>query len=91
MAWLSKGVLAVLDQGLVSGSNFVIGVLLARSLGPEQYGSYALAFSIFLFLAAFHQNLVLSPLSVFGPSQYSQRTRDYLGASSGFKLVLGRW
>jgi O-antigen/teichoic acid export membrane protein len=80
MAWLSKGVLAVLDQGLVSGSNFVIGVLLARSLGPEQYGSYALAFSIFLFLAAFHQNLVLSPLSVFGPSQYSQRTRDYLGA-----------
>ena len=45
--WIHKSVLAVMDQGLVSGSNFLIGVLLARWLAPEQFGAYALAFSLF--------------------------------------------
>jgi hypothetical protein len=35
----TKGGLAVLDQGLISGSNFLVGILLARWLAPAEYGA----------------------------------------------------
>jgi O-antigen/teichoic acid export membrane protein len=79
MPWAGKGSLAVLDQGLISGSNFLIGILLARWLAPEAYGAYALAFSIFLFLSGFHNALLLEPMSVFGPASYKDQLRAYLG------------
>jgi len=77
--WSSRGILAILDQGLISGSNFVLAILLARWLTPQQYGSYALAFEIFLFLAALYGALILEPMSVFGPSVYSGNLTSYLG------------
>ena len=49
--WVTKGGLAIVDQGLISGSNFLIGILLARWLMPEAYGAFALAFSVFLLLS----------------------------------------
>src|SRR6202030_792544 len=36
--WINKGGLALLDQGLISGSNFILSMLLARWLTPESYG-----------------------------------------------------
>ena len=78
-AWISKGILAVLDQGLIAGSNFLVGVLLARWLAPEQYGAYALAFSIFLLLFQIYHSFVLEPMSVFGGSEYRDCLRGYLG------------
>jgi O-antigen/teichoic acid export membrane protein len=77
--WLRKVSFSVLDQGLISGSNFLIGVLLARWLVPEQYGAYALAFSIFLFAAAFHNALLLEPMSVFGSASYGECLPAYIG------------
>ena len=78
-SWVAKGTLAVLDQGLISGSNFLISVLLARWLGADQYGAYALAFSIFLLFLIAYQALVLEPMCVFGPSQYQECEMEYLG------------
>ena len=79
LPWVGKGSLAVLDQGLISGSNFLIGILLARWLAPDAYGAYALAFSIFLFLSGFHTALLLEPMSVFGPTSYKHQLPAYLG------------
>jgi O-antigen/teichoic acid export membrane protein len=79
MAWASKGCLAILDQGLISGSNFLIGILLARWLAPQAYGAYALAFSVFLFLSGFHDALLLEPMSVFGPASYKDQLPAYTG------------
>jgi len=78
--WLRRGLLAITDQGLMSGSNFVLSIVLARWLSAEQYGSYALAFSIFFFLSAAHQALLLEPMSVLGTAQYRDRRREYTGA-----------
>lgn len=77
--WLTKATFALIDQGLISGSNFVMGVLLARWLGAEQYGAYALAFAIFILLSLVYQSLLLEPMSVFGPSAYAHRLREYTG------------
>ena len=83
--WLRKGALAVTDQGLMSGSNFLLSILLARWLTAGQYGAYALAFSIFFFVSAVHQALLLEPMSVLGPSEYAGRHRAYFGALLWFQ------
>jgi O-antigen/teichoic acid export membrane protein len=85
--WLSRGVLALMDQGLISGSNFALGVLLARWLGVAEYGVYALAFATFLLLSLVHHALVLEPMSVFGASRYRSRRSWYLGLLLRVQLV----
>ncbi len=90
--WITRGFLAVLDQALISGSNFIIGILLARWLMPAQYGAYTLAFSVFLLLSFFHQALVLEPQRVFGSADYTEYPREYLGVllriQGGLTLVV---
>ena len=88
LPWVGKGSLALLDQALISGSNFLIGVLLARWLIPEQYGAYALAFSIFLFLSGFHNALLLEPMSVLGPAAYAKRLPAYVGKLLRLHVIL---
>ena len=80
ISWFSKGTLSVMDQGLVSGSNFLLNVMLARWLSPEEYGAYALGFSIFLLITAVYQSLVLEPMAVLGPILFPDRLKCYLGA-----------
>jgi O-antigen/teichoic acid export membrane protein len=76
--WVSKAGFAVLDQGLISGSNFLVSILLARWLVPEQYGAYAVAFGVFILLSLVYQSLVLEPMAVFGGSSYDGCLRGYL-------------
>ena len=76
--WVTKGGLAILDYGLFSGANFLMNILLARWMAPEQYGAYALAFSIFILVTFLYQALVLEPLSVFSGTAYPDNLRGYL-------------
>lgn len=80
IVWARKGALAITDQGLIAGSNFMLNVLLARWLTPVEYGAYALAFSAFLLLAGFHEALLVGPMGVLGPILYRESTRHYVGA-----------
>jgi len=90
--WAMKGGLAILDQGVFAGSNFVISILLARWLSAEQYGTYAVGFSVFLFLLTFHQALLLEPMLVFGSSVYRNSLRGYMKAllvlHSGMSIIM---
>jgi O-antigen/teichoic acid export membrane protein len=79
LSWGSKGVLTLVDQGLIGSSNFLIGILLARQLVPAQYGAYALAFEIFMVVSMAYSCLILEPMLVFGPSSYKENFRSYLG------------
>ncbi len=81
LRWITKGGLAVLDYGLISGSNFLLGVLLGRWMSPDQYGAYALSFSIFILVSFLYQALLLEPLSVFSGSVYRDNIRGYLKAT----------
>jgi len=87
LPWVTKGGLALLDYGLYSGSNFLLGILLARWMAPEEYGAYALVFSIFILVTFLYQALLLEPLSVFSGTTYSKNLRGYL--KSNFWLHWG--
>ena len=81
-----KGLWAVMDQGLVATSNFILNILLARWLIPIEYGAFTVAYTIFLLLGTFHSGMLSEPMLVFGPSKYKEMTRDYLRV-----LLLGNW
>jgi O-antigen/teichoic acid export membrane protein len=76
--WARKGTLAVMDQGIFSGSNFVVSVLLARWMSESDYGAYSIAFSIFLLISGFYNVLLLEPMSIFGPVRYANHFGEYL-------------
>lgn len=84
--WLGRGALAAVDQALISGSNFAVNILLARWLGARQYGLYALAYSVFLFLTGFHSSLLVEPMSVFGPARFRAAIPQYVR-----RLVAFHW
>ena len=77
--WPLRGFFALLDQGLISGSNFILAILLGRWVSPQQYGAYALAFEVLLFMSIVYGALILEPMCVFGPSTYKNDFRAYLG------------
>jgi O-antigen/teichoic acid export membrane protein/thymidylate kinase len=85
--WLVKGFMAVTDQGLISGSNFVLSIILARYLSASQYGTFAIAYSTFVLFSLVHQALVLEPMSVLGPSLYRDSLRHYMALLTWLQLA----
>ena len=85
-SWVVKGGWAVVDQGLFSGANFLVNILLARWLPPREYGAFAVALSIFYLLAGFHTAVLTEPMMVFGAGKYREHFRKYLGM-----LLYGHW
>jgi len=79
LPWLTKGSLAIADQGIFAVSNFLLNVLLARWLTPADYGAFALAYSVFLSLLLIHNALLTTPMLVFGQGKYRERFPEYLG------------
>jgi len=88
ISWVTKGGLAVVDYGLISGSNFVLGILLARWLAPREYGAYALVFSFFILVGFLYQSLLLEPLSVFSGTLFFDNLRGYLKTTLTIHWVL---
>jgi len=79
VSWTAKGGLAVLDQGLFAGTNFITNLLLARWLDPAQYGAFAVAYSVFLLFGTLYSAFLTEPMLVFGPGKYFSRLQQYLG------------
>ena len=79
----SKFIYAIIDQGIFSGGNFIINILLARWLLPEEYGAYAFAFSVFLFFAGIQSAIILEPLAVLGATKHESDYGHYV-----FSLLL---
>jgi O-antigen/teichoic acid export membrane protein len=84
--WIGRGAWAIADQALFALANVLLNVLLARWLTPVEYGAFAVGYSLFLFIGAFHTALLTEPLLVFGPGKYADQPRTYLSL-----LLRGHW
>lgn len=66
------------DQALSVGGVFLANVALARVRTKEEYGMFALSYSIFTFVAGLHNALILEPYTVYGSGRYRNRSSGYL-------------
>jgi O-antigen/teichoic acid export membrane protein len=80
--------LSVLDQGLVSGANFGLNVLLARWVSPAEYGVFAISFGLFLLLSGLHVALILEPMNVLGAARPVAEIGRYVGSLVHAHVVL---
>ncbi|MGB9177716.1 MAG: hypothetical protein WCB68_00605 [Pyrinomonadaceae bacterium] len=86
--WLGRGAWAVSDQGLFAVSSALLNILLARWLTTSAYGAFAVAYSVSLFIGAFHTALLTEPMLVFGSGKYADRWSGYLSVMVGWHWVL---
>lgn len=71
---------ALVDQALVSGSNFATNVLLARIYGPRGYGVFALLWIAVLFVNSVQFAMVVTPMMSIAPKQSESERAHYFGA-----------
>lgn len=76
------------DQAVVSGVNFLTGLILARILGMSEFGRYSLAWMIVLFANSIQIALVLEPMMSIGPKQPVEARRAYYTALAVQQAVL---
>lgn len=76
--WIIRGGWALADQGLFVFANVILNILLARWLTAAEYGAFAVAYSLFLFLGTFHTALITEPMLVFGAGRYASNSSAYL-------------
>jgi len=65
---------------MVSGSGFLLNILLARGLGLEEFGRYSVAWAVAWFVGGLNWGLILSPMMSIGPKQRSSERPAWLGA-----------
>lgn len=71
---------ALADQAMVSGVNFLTGILFARYLGLEEFGRFTLAWMAVLFCNSFQQAGIIAPMMSLGPKQKAEDEPAYYGA-----------
>jgi O-antigen/teichoic acid export membrane protein len=75
---LRKAVFSLADQALFVGASFLANVTLARTQTKEEYGMFALSYSVFTFLTGLHNAAILEPGTVYGSGRYRNRFSEYL-------------
>lgn len=77
------------DQAMVSGSNFLCGILLARSLGIEAFGIYVVAQTYLLYANTFQGALVVSPMMTLVPAEAAmEKRREMLRGFFGYTCLV---
>jgi O-antigen/teichoic acid export membrane protein len=79
-AVIAKSGLAFLDQAVLSGTNFVVAIILMKTAGKEQYGYYSIAFAMSLFLVSLQNAVVTTPLAVLLAGKEGEAKDVYAGA-----------
>ncbi len=82
---------AVLDQLVLSGSNFLSLVILARALSPHEFGVFVLCFATIAFANGIQTALITQPHNVLGSvrvgsARYGAYTRS-TAAAQGYLLL----
>jgi O-antigen/teichoic acid export membrane protein len=86
--WAEKGIWTLSDRGLFAATNFGLNVVLARWMSLEAYGTFALAFSVFLIIGSMQTALVAAPVLIYGPRRYRDRYETYLGVVIKWQFLL---
>jgi O-antigen/teichoic acid export membrane protein len=82
-----------LDQALISGTNFLFMILLARHLGPAAFGDFVVAYTVLIFANSIQAPLFTLPHNVLGATRmgpdYAHYTTTTALAQTAFSLGIG--
>lgn len=79
---------ALTDQAVVSGTNFLTSVMLARFMGLREFGVFALAWMAVQFVNSLQMAIIVAPMMSIGPKQEKKDRPFYIGAVVFQELVL---
>jgi len=71
---------ALADQAILSGTNFLMGILLARYLGLEGFGFFTLAWMPVAFIHTMQYSIISAPMMSIGPKQKEKDKPAYFGS-----------
>jgi O-antigen/teichoic acid export membrane protein len=88
----SRRTLTILDQALVSGSNFITGIILVRGLGLVEFGRFTIAYAILLLANSVQLSFISSPMITLGslcssPEERRRFVRGMYGVQVVFCVV----
>jgi len=82
-----RGMLSLTSQGINSANNFVSGIILGRLCPKEEYGLYALGFSLIVMITDFQSALISTPYMVYSPRLNGDDKRKYAGSTLSHQLM----
>lgn len=85
---VQKGALAIADQAVVSGANFVTNVIIGRACGKPELGLYGLVWSLVFFARGVQEQLVTSPYMVYCGRRNESELARYTGSILVHQLTL---
>ena len=84
----SRRSLTILDQALVSGSNFITGIILVRGLGLVEFGRFTMAYAILLLANSVQLSFISSPMITLGSlCSSSEERRKFVRGMFGVQLI----
>jgi O-antigen/teichoic acid export membrane protein len=80
--------MALFDQGIISLSNFLAGIYLARYASATQFGIYAVGFLLTRFVRALQEGVIIQPLNAVGAPLEDRAYKKYFTATAFMQLSL---
>lgn len=81
------GYLAALDQGVISLTNFLATIILARNVNPTELGVYGVGFITLRLARSFQEGITVQPMNVFGAAMDETTFKRYATSSSVIQLI----
>jgi O-antigen/teichoic acid export membrane protein len=84
----SRRSLTILDQAIVSGSNFITGIILVRGLGLVEFGRFTIAYAILLLANSVQLSFISSPMITLGSlSVTPEERRRFVRGMFGVQMI----
>src|SRR5262249_40193927 len=77
------------DQALAVGGGFLVNVALARTQTKEEYGLFALSYSVYALLLALYHAAILEPYTIYGSGRYREHFSEYMRLAIQSNAVIG--
>jgi O-antigen/teichoic acid export membrane protein len=73
----NDSLIALIDQAMVSGANFLTSIVIGRACSREQYGLYSLGLSIVFFAQHIQNSLISIPYTFYVPRISKEKLKYY--------------
>lgn len=83
-----RGVISIVNQAIVSGTNFLTTIILGHACLPAELGLYSIGFSLTVVLMGLPRALIWTPYTTFRPTLSDDDRRAYAGSALVHQLAL---